>query len=157
MRYIGGECDQSANMQVTQCMDLRLGGSGPDQTSPVYIEVNDLSGTLLFSGTVNVGQVYTLTNGGNFFENVATIRVFSDESKGQPLQRVSFSPACGTSVILSMNDIFGSSQVVGWTNAAQGVVDSTIPQTLIFNYTISNNGAVQAELQVRRTYMSNDS
>lgn len=55
-----------------------------------------------------------------------------------------------------MNNKFGASQVVGWENSAQGIIDSTIPQTYLFKNNVVNTGTVPAMLQVLLSNFTDD-
>lgn len=144
MRYVGGDCAQSVNQNNRfTCEDLLSGG--PATSSPVFIEaISSSSGETYFSGAVEAGGVFEMTNNGDPLDPIVTISI-SDEAMQTPLQVVSFDSSGSTPLL--MNDIYGSSQVVGWITA-EGVVDSTMVQTLTYEYTISNEGTVPANLQV---------
>lgn len=143
MRFIGGDCSQSFNQQsdIFSCEDLVSGG--PGTSSPVFIEATGLRGSTYFSGTVEDGGVFEMANNNEPLDSFVTISIF-DEVTRTPLQVTSFDSS--GSIPLLMNDIFGSNQLVGWITA-EGVVDSTTPQTLRYDYTMSNEGMVPANLQ----------
>lgn len=150
LQYLGGNCDQSFNMQsnlVFACANGR-GGREPNLVDPVFIEVDADDFTVMFAGMVEVGQVYTIALEGAPLPQSATIGIFTNSTMliETRLQTVRFNPSCVDS-ILAMNNKFGANQVVGWENSAQGVVDSTVPQTLSFNYDITNTGTVNSNLQ----------
>jgi len=143
MKYLGGSCSESFNMQTIECTDT---ASGPDMTNSVYIEVADSQDdALLFSGSVDINGFFTIADGGDELGGAVKITVYDDEASRNVLQVVEFDPSCGSS--LGINNVFGASQVVGWINSAQGVIDSTATETFTFNYTISNEGTVGANLQ----------
>lgn len=143
MKYNGGDCEQTFNMQsnlFTGCANGR-DGRVPNLVDPVFIVVESDDFTSLFSGMVEVGEVYEMTLGGEPLHAGATISIFLNSTRIQEtrLQTVRLNPSCVESIV-AMNNKFGANQVVGWQNDVQGTVDSIAPQTLTFNYEITNTG-----------------
>ncbi len=118
MKYLGGDCSQSINMQSGFACEDQSGG--PGTSSPVYIEATDARGTNLFQGNVEIGGVFEMTNNGDRLNAVAIINIYDNETSRMLLQTVNFDTSGST--FLSLNEIFGSNHVVGWFND-QGVVD----------------------------------
>ena len=151
MKYNGGNCDQSFNRQTALffgCADGR-NGMEPNLVDQVFIDVETDDFTSMFQGFVNVGDVFRMTfDGGQPLPFGATISIFRNSTMSQAtrLQTVKFNPSCVESIV-AMNNKFGAAQVVGWENAVQGSVDSTIPQTLLFNYNVVNTGTTPSTLQ----------
>jgi hypothetical protein len=149
-KYLGGDCDESDNSQTVLFFGCANGRDGrvPNKMDAAYIEVESvLNERILFSGTVDIGGVFTVEDGGAVLPDMITIGVFdSSGTDSTRLQTVIMNPSCQTS-LLFMNDQFGAQQVVAWETQMQGVVDSTVPQTLTLTWTITNIGDVDETLE----------
>jgi hypothetical protein len=105
-------------------------GTNPDSSSPLY-----------FSGVVEPGGIFNLTNPeGGLLDSSTTIII---RTGNVILQNVTFGTDC--EVNLNLNDRYGANSVVQWTNPPQGTVD-VFPEQADLTYTITNTGRVPAEL-----------
>ena len=128
-RYNGGDCAQSDNLQTRQkffCVDSN-GGPPPRSAlgTESYIEaIPTKGGELYFSGTVKVGEPFTL-NADKAFDKLSadmTISTFSGPG-GTLLQRNDVHLSCSQPLYLF--DKFGSNQVVEWIETSGRIVTST--------------------------------
>lgn len=144
MTYTGGDCSRSLNLQPPAVFSCINGDEVPPTEGSVFIEAKAADGDeVYFSGLVEAGAAYNMTNGGNSLGEVTTITIFSDSARSTVLQTVEFATACQFTTFLF--DRYGASQLVQFINDSQGKVDDS-PQTAFVNYTISNTGEVDAEL-----------
>ena len=127
-----------------QCFDLlpEAGAGPPPLTGPAYIEARaSKDGQLFFSGVVEAGSEFNITSGG-IVEADTSILIRQGGQGGPPMQLVNFHTSCSRNLFLK--DRYGATQVAGWINELQGVVDCNT--TVIYNYNIRNTGTVNAEL-----------
>jgi len=149
MLYNGGPCGQSFNIQPStlfQCFDLinPPGAGPPPLTGSAYIEARaSKDGALFFAGVVEVGSPFNITSGDGSVEADTSILIRQGTGQdGAPMQLVNYHTSCSRNLFLK--DRYGSTQVAGWINDVQGVVDCNT--TVIYNYDIRNTGNVIAEL-----------
>jgi len=149
MLYNGGPCGQSFNIQpatLFQCFDLinSPGAGPPPLEGPAYIEARaSKDGELFFAGVVNAGEEFNITSGDDRIEADTSILIRQGTGQdGAPMQLINYHTSCSRNLFLK--DRYGSTQVSGWINSEQGVVDCTT--TVIYNYDIQNTGVVDATL-----------
>jgi len=145
MLYNGGPCGQSFNIQPAnkfQCFDLISppGAGPPPLTGPAYIEARaSKNGDLFFSGVVGVGEEFNITSGDDRIEADTSILIRQGTSPdGAPMQLINYHTSCSRNLFLK--DRYGSTQVAGWINEEQGVVDC-IAQDVVYNYDIQSTGS----------------
>ena len=116
-RYLGGDCSQSNNFQNRQkftCTDLN-GGLPTAPGTLSYIEVFSTKNAKeeFFSGTVAVGEKYTLNEDKSFDKLAAdmTVMIYDFEG-GTLLQQTDIHLSCSQALFLF--DRFGASQVTEW-------------------------------------------
>lgn len=125
-RYDGGDCSESNNLQPRQkfqCTDSN-GGPSPSRQEPYFITAVPTGGSdLYFSGSVGVGDKYTLNENKSFDKLSAdmTISVFDTEG-GTILQTNDIHLSC--SQPLFVFDKFGAHQVVEWIETDGRVVSA---------------------------------
>jgi hypothetical protein len=130
MLYNGGDCSQSDNLQPQAflCEDYN-GGPSTTKGEPSYVVVTDVldKNITYFRGFVNVGDMYSLKSNGTIFESDQNISIYSSDMivYDNLLQTVVFHTSCV--VNLELNDVFGSSQVVQYSNTKQGNVTVFVP------------------------------
>lgn len=149
MLYNGGPCSQSFNIQPStlfQCFDLinPPGAGPPPLEGPAYIEARaSKNGELFFAGVVEAGSEFNITSGDGRIEADTSILIRQGTGpEGAPMQLINYHTSCSRNLFLK--DRYGSAQVAGWINEAQGEVNCTT--TVIYNYDIRNTGTVNAEL-----------
>jgi len=149
MLYNGGPCSQSFNIQPStlfQCFDLinPPGVGPPPLTGSAYIEARASSnGDLYFAGVVEVGSEFNITSENGSIEADTSILIRQGTGReGPPMQLMNYHTSCSRNLFLK--DRYGATQVAGWINEAQGVVNCTTD--VIYNYDIQNTGSVSAEL-----------
>jgi hypothetical protein len=139
--YNGGDCSGSFNVQEADgkffCTDF---GAGPptQRGEKSYIVVTALKDdTLYHSDWVEVGSLFTLTDGGNRFVADQLITIYSDENTADPaniLQSVQYHSSCSSNLFLK--DRFGAVQLVIWVNEEQGTVSCFANQTFDLDVTV---------------------
>jgi hypothetical protein len=139
--YNGGDCSGSFNVQEADgkffCNDF---GEGPptQRGEKSYIVVTALKDDILYhSDWVEVGSLFTLTDGGNEFEADQLITIYSDENTADPaniLQSVQYHSSCSSNLFLK--DRFGAVQLVIWVNEEQGTVSCFANQTFDLDITV---------------------
>ena len=141
MLYNGGDCSQSFNVQEADgnffCNDF--GGGPPTERGAVsYIVVTDLDGeTIYHTDFVEVGSIFTLSDGGENFAFNQLITIYSSnntEDSNNILQSVQYHSSCSSNLFLK--DRFGASQLVLQVNEDQGVVSCFANQTFNIDVTI---------------------
>lgn len=139
MLLYGGNCSQSFNMQSSilfRCFDSK---SGPPTTpgSQVFIVATDTKGQGItyFSGFVNIGTTYTLSDNGNQVDANMNITIYSSSnlSPTNVLETLVYHSSC-SSRNLFLGDRFGASQLVAFRNNAQG--DISLFQNANFQFSI---------------------
>ena len=139
--YAGGNCTNSWNAQEAEgkffCNDLH-GGPPTKRGEKSYIVVTDLEGgTTFHSDYVEVGALYTLSDGGNRFPSDQLITIYKTNNTEDPdnvLQSVQYHSSCSSNLFLK--DRFGASQLVLWVNEEQGIVSCFANQTFEIAVTI---------------------
>lgn len=156
MRFNGGDCAQSVNIQPSalfQCMDLLEpeGAGPPPSEGVVYIQAQALAGSeFYFEGEVAIGSNFSMTpKDSDMLSADSTILVREGSANGRPMQLVNFHTSCSNNLFLS--DSFGASQVIEFTNEEQGTVNSKTNVT--YRYVIQNTGEVDAELVSLTTFV----
>jgi hypothetical protein len=139
--YNGGDCSNSFNIQEADgkffCTDI---GAGPptQRGEKSYIVVTALKDdTLYHSDWVEVGSLFTLSDGGNRFVADQLITIYSDENTADPaniLQSVQYHSSCSSNLFLK--DRFGAVQLVIWVNEEQGTVSCFANQTFDLDVTV---------------------
>jgi len=118
-QYNGGDCNQSDHLQVRQsCTDTRSGPPAAGSGAQSYITATSFGGSdIFFSGTVKVGEKYTLNEQETFDKLPAGIIItILDSQEGTPLQKMVVSLYCSQQWFLF--DKFGSSQVTQWVDTS---------------------------------------
>lgn len=144
LRYNGGDCTQDDNEQPpaeNMCFDF---SGGPSRTAPAYVRAFDSmgQGEEYFSGPLEIGEEFTLGTPENPLRSETSFVISEGiEAGGTPLQVINFQTSCEGNLFLK--DRFGSTEVVGWTNQAQGTV--SCQKLVSFNYFIMNTGVVETE------------
>jgi hypothetical protein len=119
------------------CNDFQ-GGPPTELGEQSYIVVTDLDGEVVYhSDYVEVGSLYTLTDGGNRFSSNQLITIYKDNNTEDPaslLQSVQYHSSCSSTLFLK--DRFGASQLVLWVNEDQGVISCFANQTFNLDITI---------------------
>jgi hypothetical protein len=125
--YQGGDCSQSDNAQALKstCADSN-GGPPTTEGSRSFIVVTDIpgNGTTYFQGVVPVGSQYVLGDGVSRVGSDMFINIFT-EDRSTLLQAVQYHTSC-SNLPLQLKDRFGASQLVQFTNAAQGSVSCSV-------------------------------
>mmetsp|Transcript_13324 Transcript_13324/g.28270 ORF Transcript_13324/g.28270 Transcript_13324/m.28270 type:complete len:386 (-) Transcript_13324:2053-3210(-) len=152
MKYNGGDCTQSFNIQEIDqfgCVDT---GAGPPTTGSVWIVVAALKdpATVYFEGSVEVGGTFDMFDGGERFEADSTVTVYPDSDKTEVLQVSNFHTSCSQNLFLK--DKFGSIQVVEFENG-QGIFSCFVDAT--YSYAIANTGSVNDADIIEFTRTSN--
>jgi len=124
-RYNGGPCSQSDNLQTRQKFDCEDSNGGPPSTlgTESYIEaIPTKGGDLYFSGTVKVGEPFTLNQNLNFDKLSAdmTITAYTSSDRSTLLQKNDVHLSCSQPLYLF--DKFGSNQVIEWIETSGRVV-----------------------------------
>ena len=139
--FNGGDCDQSFNVQEAAgkffCTDQ--GEGVPTQRGEKsYIVVTDLDGETIFHDNwVVVGELFTLSDGGNNFPADQLITIYNSDNTADPnnvVQAVQYHSSCSQNLFLK--DRFGAVQLVIWVNEDQGVVSCFANQTFELDITI---------------------
>jgi len=127
MRYNGGPCDQSDNLQPDKsgCVDV---GDGPPTdkgvVSWITVTATKDPGITYFNGPVAVGDNFELDDGGGRVEADMTVIISEVDSSGTgpglTIQDQFFHSSCSQNLFLK--DRFGSVQLVAWLNGLQGFV-----------------------------------
>jgi len=129
-QYNSGDCSQSDNLNDRHdftCTDLNSGGPTSSEGSKSYIVVNSKSGNeTYFSGSVAVGEEYTLNANGLYVLIADMIITIYDTEGGNILQRIELRLDCSNSLFLF--DRFGASQVTSWKEISGREVTAT-PET----------------------------
>ena len=125
--YNGGNCSQSDNAQTLKfsCADSN-GGPPTVEGAFSFIVVTDIQGNgiIYFRGMVPVGSQYVLGDGSSLVGADMFINIFTEDGSTL-LQAVQYHTSC-TSSPLELKDRFGASQLVQFTNAAQGSVSCSV-------------------------------
>lgn len=121
MKYNGGDCSQSTTMQSATftCSDSASGGPPALGQARIVVRDNRAENTFYFSGTVQVDDTFDIYDGGDRLASNLAVGVFSSVS-GELMQSIQFQGSCAFPLFL--NDKFGSVEVIGWENEAQGEV-----------------------------------
>lgn len=139
--YNGGNCDQSYNVQEAggkfSCQDFD-GGPPLDRGEKSYIVVTALKDdTLYHSDWVEVGGLFTLSDGGNDFVADQIVTIFKNDQIDNPqniLQSINYHSSCSQNLFLK--DRFGAVQLVIWVNEDQGTVSCFANQTFNLDITV---------------------
>ena len=133
VKYNGGACDQSFTIQPFNQFDCTdFAGSPLSTTKPAYLHVTERNATsvVYFSGTVEAGSSYNLTNEGDRLAANSNHQVFADENDflagNSPIQIANFHTSCSQNLFLK--DRFGSIQIVEFEND-EGVFSRFLPVT----------------------------
>jgi len=122
MLFNGGGCEQSDNTQELKftCEDF-AGGPPVNEGDQVYIVVTDIKGESItyFEGTVGVGEIFPLNDGGERFQADMFVMIYSPD-QSTLLQMVQYHSSCSSN--LELKNRFGASQLVSFTNEVQGLV-----------------------------------
>ncbi|CAB9508059.1 expressed unknown protein [Seminavis robusta] len=138
--FNGGDCSQSFNVQEAAgkffCTDE---GEVPiERGEKSYIVVTDLDGDIIFhQDWVEVGKLFTLSDGGNNFPADQLITIYGSEDTTDPAniqQSIQYHSSCSQNLFLK--DRFGAVQLVIWVNEDQGVVSCFANQTFNLDITI---------------------
>lgn len=141
LRLAGGDCRQSFNVQEAEgkfiCNDQEP-GVPIDRGEKSYIVVTDLDGQTIFHNDwVDVGSLFTLSDGGNDFPANQLITIFSSDDTSDPSnvqQLVQYHSSCSQNLFLK--DRFGAVQLVIWVNEDQGTVSCFANQTFELDITV---------------------
>jgi hypothetical protein len=147
MRYNGGDCSQSFNIQPASlfvCEDFQ-GGPPTEEGALSYILAVDVKGQniVYFEGFKAVGEEYTIRDGGNRVDANMNISVYSTDviDFANMIQTIVYHSSCSRNLFLK--DRFGSSQLVGFVNDLQGNVSCFFNSN--YDFTIVNSGDFGAE------------
>ena len=120
----GGFCNQSDNVQPDKffCTDHGKGPPPQGSQESVYVVVTDAKGKgrTYFQGVVREGTVFSLEDGGLDLEADSTLKIYSDSTRNELLQNLTFHSSCSQN--LRLKDTFGAVQLVQWFNEEQGNV-----------------------------------
>ena len=108
--YTGNNCRASSSSPfLLECMD----GSGP-KPSTVFVNANSPDGSSLFAGTVQEGDMVTVTNGGACLPDTATF-IVSDPNASPVViyQDLTLSPGCSSQGI-RMSEDYGALSFTGF-------------------------------------------
>lgn len=139
--FNGGDCSQSFNVQEAVgkffCADQNE-GVPTTRGEKSFIVVTDLDGEVVFhEDWVQVGSLFTLSDGGNNFPANQLITIYSSEDTSDPAniqQAIQYHSSCSSNLFLK--DRFGATQLVIWVNEDQGVVSCFANQTFELDITI---------------------
>jgi hypothetical protein len=142
-RYNGGDCSQSNNSQpvLFECNDFN-GGPPSEEGVVAYIQAFELEGgELYFRGLVPVGEAFRIEIWQVLFEErtSANMNITIYDPKGETdrelivrpeniMQTIKYHSSCSRT--LSLNDKFGSAQLVEFVNEYQGRVTCFIKAIL---------------------------
>ena len=125
--FNGGDCkagsDADDGLPFT-CQDGELASPPINDDEESYIEVTDAQnqGVVYHQGWVTVGTEYVLDAGDQMpMETGFIIEIFDSQDKSNLLQRVVYTNSLCQSE-LELLKIFGASQIINYTNKAQGFV-----------------------------------
>jgi hypothetical protein len=140
--YNGGDCSQSFNVQEDKFFCTDLNGGPPTERGAVsYIVVTDLDGETIFHADfVEVGSLFTLSDGGDTFPADQLITIYSSNDTANPdniIQSIQYHSSCSSNLFLK--DRFGATQLVIWVNEDQGVVSCFANQTFELDITVPVN------------------
>ena len=149
MRYNGGNCSQSFNIQgvagLFACEDYQ-GGPPTNEGVQTYMVATDIRGLGInfFSGFVSVGQDISFRNNGLILFSSMNVTIYSSDDRPREniLQTMIYHSSCSDNLFLK--DRFGSIQLVAFINDLQGVVSCYVNST--FTFSITNEGEVDANL-----------
>ena len=139
--YNGGDCDQSYNVQEAAgkffCEDFQ-GGPPTGRGEKSFIVVTALKDDIVYhSDWVEVGELFTLFDGGENFVADQIITVYNSDNTADPnniIQSVQYHSSCSQNLFLK--DRFGSVQLVIWVNEDQGTVSCFANQTFNLDITV---------------------
>ena len=139
--YNGGDCEQSYNIQPIGdkffCTDFD-GGPPTEKGAQSYIVVTDRDGeTVYHDDWVAVGELFTLSDGGNNFVANQIITIYRNNNTNDPaniIQSMQYHSSCSNNLFLK--DRFGAVQLVIWVNEEQGVVSCFANQTFELDITV---------------------
>ena len=148
MRYNGGTCEQSFNIQPTtlfQCFDFQ-GGPPDSEGAESYVVATDIKGQGItyFEGFIRVGEELLLDDPDQSRVDAnmnITVYASDDKSFANMLQTVVYHTSCSRNLFLK--DRYGSFQLVVFVNDLQGTVSCFYNATFDFN--IVNTGSFGAE------------
>ncbi|CAB9508061.1 expressed unknown protein [Seminavis robusta] len=139
--YNGGDCTQSYNVQAEgdkfTCQDFD-GGPPIDRGEKSFIVVTALKDDILYhSDWVGVGELFTLSDGGENFVADQLVTIYRDSNTADPsniLQSIRYHSSCSQNLFLK--DRFGAVQLVIWVNEDQGTVSCFANQTFNLDITV---------------------
>lgn len=124
--YTGGNCKHSFNNQLNThffCADHIEGGAPSAIGTKSFVKAIDTTGggnTTYYSDWVHVGEAFTLFNNGHDFDDSLVMTIHDSEMN--LLQEIIYQTTCDGNLFLC--DRFGSVELCGLINDAQGVMDS---------------------------------
>jgi len=140
LRFNGGDCDQGYNSQPLElfhCVDSSSTPPSMEKASKSYIVVTNVNGLRIvyFSEYVMVGEDFLIVDkevANRLLDVDLNVTVYSSNelSSDTLLQTFVFHTSCKRSLFL--NDFFGSTQMVGFKNDAQGTVSNFKSASLRF-------------------------
>ena len=144
MRYSGGDCANSNNIQdpqIFQCEDLFGGPPDVDEIgTESLIIVTDIKGLGVdyFTGIVPIGGSFNMTSpfGANevIGSNVNITIYEGDKARQNIRQTLLIHTSC--SQVTFLKDIYGALELIAFQNPSQGYVSCLIP--ISFNFNIEN-------------------
>jgi hypothetical protein len=154
LRYNGGDCDTSFNLQGNTFFSCEDFNQGPptNEGAVSYIEVTDFggNGNIYHGGLVNVGEDFTISGafGANLNITIFDPKAFTDinviTQAENIIETITFHVTCPTiSQNLFLKDRFGAIQLVEFQNALQGRV--SVFQTLMLSFEVSSDVAVELQ------------
>lgn len=148
MRYNGGTCEQSFNIQPSalfQCFDFN-GGPPVEEGQESFIVATDIKGQGInyHSDFVAVGEEFTIADGGVDVEANMNVTIYNSDNliPENIIQTLIYHSSCSRNLFLK--DRFGSIQLVVFVNDAQGVVTCFFNAT--YSFSIQNEGDFSATL-----------
>ena len=153
--YNGGNCDNSFNAQSEPlfiCEDYK-GGPPTEEGASSFVVVTDIrgAGIVYFAEWVSVGEIISFADG-NVLEPNQNITIYDSNITGPDsiVQTTVFHASCtdtATSQSLFLKDRFGSMQLVGFVNEAQGELSCFVNTTFDISITVPN-GVVRQPLTI---------
>lgn len=152
LRYHGGTCDQGYNSQpveLFECTDAATTENGTttlqlDDEVFIHVFKDEIT---YFRGPVSLGGDIVLedpTNATKVLPNDMNVTIYQDELGTVVAQSFFFHTSCERSLFL--NDYFGATQIIGFENAAQGLVSNWQEASLDIMVVLHNSGGPAIQL-----------
>ena len=140
--YNQDDCNEDSNNQDKfKCEDFNLHIPFPEEVGIRFSR----RGTAVFSGIVHVGQIFSVNPPDVNDLDIEIFTVATDNGPMFLLQEMKISTRCREKDAITLLDIFGSLQLVGYSNPDQG--DNNIVEQFVFKYIVKNGGRLDGELR----------